>query len=150
VSASQENLVCLDHLSTGHLTADLKADLFAVGHHCFAGLLAAAFVSLHSGAGTAADAVRLRIGGHGHCSHRIDQALADLGLSEVTIESAKINHDQVSALFWINSAIGLALTAVTMALAPVLSWFYREPRLSDLRLSRQLIEPAAHGEAIAS
>jgi hypothetical protein len=38
------------------------------------------------------------------------------------------------------------VTAVSMALAPVLSWFYREPRLRDLRLSRRLIEAAAQGE----
>ena len=37
-------------------------------------------------------------------------------------------------LFWINVAIGLALTSLTAALAPVLAWFYREPRLIHITL----------------
>ncbi len=56
-------------------------------------------------------------------------AFADLGLSEATIQRREITHNQVSVLFWINVAIGLGLMIVTVALAPVLAWFYREPRL---------------------
>src|SRR5271157_906110 len=33
-------------------------------------------------------------------------AFADFGLSEATIQRKEIEHDQVSALFWINLAIG--------------------------------------------
>jgi len=62
------------------------------------------------------------------------QGFADLGLSEATIQSQKINHDQVSALFWVNFAIGVGLTAVTMMLAPALAWFYHEPRLEGITL----------------
>jgi O-antigen/teichoic acid export membrane protein len=60
------------------------------------------------------------------------QGFADLGLSEATIQHPEINHNQVSTLFWINVAIGLALTSIAVALAPVLVWFYREPRLKDI------------------
>jgi PST family polysaccharide transporter len=60
------------------------------------------------------------------------QAFADLGLSEATIQRQNINREQVSTLFWINVAIGLGLMLVTIALAPVLAWFYREPRLKDI------------------
>lgn len=59
---------------------------------------------------------------------------ADLGLSEATIQRKEITHGQVSALFWINLAIGLGLMLVTAALAPVLATFYREPRLVDITL----------------
>jgi PST family polysaccharide transporter len=62
------------------------------------------------------------------------QGFADLGLSEATIQRPEINHDQVSMLFWINFAIGLALTLVTASLAPVLALLYREPRLKDITL----------------
>ena len=62
----------------------------------------------------------------------LGQAFADLGLSEATIQHPEISHDQVSTLFWINVAIGLTLTSITIALAPVLAWFYREPRLKDI------------------
>jgi PST family polysaccharide transporter len=61
-------------------------------------------------------------------------AFADLGLSEATIQSKEIRHDQVSALFWINFAIGLALMLATAALAPLLVWFYKEPRLKNITL----------------
>src|ERR1700720_2010656 len=59
----------------------------------------------------------------------LGQAFADLGLSEATIQRKEITHDQVSALFWINVAIGLGLMLVTVALAPLLAKFYRDPRL---------------------
>ncbi|HXZ39877.1 MAG TPA: lipopolysaccharide biosynthesis protein [Terriglobales bacterium] len=62
----------------------------------------------------------------------LGQAFADLGLSEATIQRQEISHEQVSALFWINVAIGIGLTLVMIGLAPVLAWFYREPRLKNL------------------
>lgn len=64
----------------------------------------------------------------------LGQAFADLGLSEATIQSPEISQNQVSALFWINSVIGLGLTLITMAMAPVLAWFYREPQLVAITL----------------
>ena len=64
----------------------------------------------------------------------LGQAFADLGLSEATIQREDLNHRQVSALFWINVAIGLTLMLITVGLAPVLAWFYREPRLKDIAL----------------
>jgi O-antigen/teichoic acid export membrane protein len=64
----------------------------------------------------------------------LGQAFADLGLSEATIQRNEISQDQVSALFWINVAIGLGLMLVTVTLAPVLARFYREPRLVNITL----------------
>jgi O-antigen/teichoic acid export membrane protein len=64
----------------------------------------------------------------------LGQAFADLGLSEATIQRKEISHDQVTALFWINAAIGLGLMLVTMALAPVLARFYRDQRLVNITL----------------
>jgi PST family polysaccharide transporter len=57
------------------------------------------------------------------------QAFSDLGLSPATIQQHEISHEQVSTLFWINVGFGLALTLITVSLAPVLAWFYRDPRL---------------------
>jgi PST family polysaccharide transporter len=62
----------------------------------------------------------------------LGQAFADLGLSEATIQRQDISHEQVSALFWINVAIGLGLMLVMMGLAPALTWFYHEPRMRNL------------------
>lgn len=61
-------------------------------------------------------------------------AFSDFGLSEATIQRREITHEQISTLFWINVAIGLGLTLVTAALGPVLSKFYREPRLLGITL----------------
>lgn len=58
----------------------------------------------------------------------------DLGLSTATVQRAKINHQQVSTLFWINVAVG-CLVALTVALfAPVVALIYQEPRLRDITL----------------
>jgi len=62
----------------------------------------------------------------------LGQAFADFGLSEATIQRQEISHEQISTLFWINVGIGLALMLATVTVAPVLAWFYREPRLKAL------------------
>ena len=53
----------------------------------------------------------------------------DLGLSTATVQQAEIDHDQVSTLFWINVALSATLMLITFALAPVIAWFYKDPRL---------------------
>lgn len=61
-------------------------------------------------------------------------SLKDMGLSMATVQRAEINHRQVSTLLWVNVALSLALAVVTAALAPVIAWFYGEPRLSLMTL----------------
>jgi O-antigen/teichoic acid export membrane protein len=68
----------------------------------------------------------------------LGQAFADLGLSEATIQRKQISHDQVSALFWINVAIGTGLTLVTVIFAPVLARFYRDSRIINITLLASL------------
>lgn len=58
----------------------------------------------------------------------------DLGLSYVTIQRPQITQEQLSALFWANVAFGATLGAIAALLAPVLVWFYKEPRLLVLTL----------------
>ena len=65
----------------------------------------------------------------------IANGFADLGLTEATIQRKEITHSQVSTLFWINVAMGLALTVLTALMAPVLAWFYKEPRLFGITLA---------------
>jgi PST family polysaccharide transporter len=38
-------------------------------------------------------------------------------------------------LFWINVAIGLALMGITILMAPILAWFYRDTRLTGITLA---------------
>ncbi len=59
----------------------------------------------------------------------------DLGLSMATVQQSKVTHDQVSTLFWVNQAIGLLLTIVVAACAPLVVWFYDTPALRDVTLA---------------
>jgi O-antigen/teichoic acid export membrane protein len=53
----------------------------------------------------------------------------DMGLSMATVQRTKINHTQVSTLFWINVMMGVIIALLTASLAPIIAWFYNEPRL---------------------
>ena len=52
-----------------------------------------------------------------------------LGLSTATMRWSELNHQQVSTLFWINVGMSGAIALLTIASAPLLAWFYHEPRL---------------------
>ena len=137
MAASQETL---DTFSTEHLTTDLKGRSVRGGALTL-GSQGAQFViqtistvvlaRLLTPADYGLVAMVTAITGLG-------QAFADLGLSEATIQREEISHDQVSNLFWINVAIGLALMLITVGLAPALAWFYREPRLKNIALIASL------------
>jgi O-antigen/teichoic acid export membrane protein len=53
----------------------------------------------------------------------------DGGLGLAVVQREEVTHEQLSTVFWINVTIGAALTVLTLALAPVLVVFYKEPRL---------------------
>jgi O-antigen/teichoic acid export membrane protein len=48
----------------------------------------------------------------------------DLGLSVATVQRKDITHGQVSALFWLNIALGLLVAALVAGCAPGLVWLY--------------------------
>ncbi len=52
------------------------------------------------------------------------------GLSTATVQKQDITHAQVSNLFWINVAMGTLITAIGAGLAPAVSWFYHDERLT--------------------
>ena len=58
----------------------------------------------------------------------------DAGLSTATVQQHEITHGQVSNLFWINVALSGAMTLIVAAAAPLIAWFYREPRLVGITL----------------
>jgi O-antigen/teichoic acid export membrane protein len=53
----------------------------------------------------------------------------DAGLSVATVQKENLTHEQASTLFWINLAVGGALTILVAAMGPLLVAFYKEPRL---------------------
>jgi O-antigen/teichoic acid export membrane protein len=52
-----------------------------------------------------------------------------MGLSTATVRWAELNHLQVSNLFWMNIALSVAIMLLTLASAPLVAWFYHDPRL---------------------
>jgi O-antigen/teichoic acid export membrane protein len=53
----------------------------------------------------------------------------DFGLSTAAVQRTTVTDEQISTLFWINILVGAMLSALSLAIAPVLGAFYREPRL---------------------
>lgn len=53
----------------------------------------------------------------------------EFGLSTATVQRETITDDELSTLFWINMLVGIVLTVGSVAIAPFVAWFYREPRL---------------------
>jgi PST family polysaccharide transporter len=53
----------------------------------------------------------------------------DLGLSSAAIQQRTLSRAQQSNLFWVNVAVGLALTAIVAAAAPLVGRFYRKPEV---------------------
>ena len=59
----------------------------------------------------------------------------DAGLSMATVQRKVITHAQISTLFWINVGLSLGLMLVESALAPVIAWYYKDPRLLPVTLA---------------
>lgn len=53
----------------------------------------------------------------------------DAGLSLATVQRPEISYDQISTLFWVNVMLSVVITMVMVLLAPLIAWFYSEPRL---------------------
>lgn len=58
----------------------------------------------------------------------------DLGLAAATIQRPEITFEQVSTLFWINLALSAGITIFTIAISPLVAWFYGEPRLTAITI----------------
>jgi O-antigen/teichoic acid export membrane protein len=58
----------------------------------------------------------------------------EAGLSTATVQREGITHAQVSNLFWVNVAVSGLVSVLVAAMAPVIAWFYREPRLVGITL----------------
>jgi PST family polysaccharide transporter len=59
----------------------------------------------------------------------------EAGLSTATIQRKIVSQDQVSALFWANFALSIALIAAIAASSPAVAWFYGDDRLLPVTLA---------------
>jgi len=62
----------------------------------------------------------------------------ELGLSTATVQRETITQQQVSNLFWINVGVSGVLGLVSIGLAPLVAWFYRDPRVAGIMLALSL------------
>ncbi len=62
-------------------------------------------------------------------------AFKDAGLSMATVQSERVSHEQVSALFWLNVALSLVLVAAVAASSRGVAWFYGDDRLVGISLA---------------
>jgi O-antigen/teichoic acid export membrane protein len=53
----------------------------------------------------------------------------DLGLGSATVQRGDLTRSQVSALFWINTALGVVFAAILAGAAPLIAQFYDRPQL---------------------
>ncbi|HEY7617624.1 MAG TPA: lipopolysaccharide biosynthesis protein, partial [Terriglobales bacterium] len=58
------------------------------------------------------------------------QSFGANGFCDAVIQKDAIDHRQVSTLFWINLGVNTTLAFGFLAAAPLIAWFYREPRLT--------------------
>lgn len=58
----------------------------------------------------------------------------DVGLTDATIQASKIDHKQVSTLFWINLAICIFITILLITLSPAIAWFYKNKQLKQIMM----------------
>jgi PST family polysaccharide transporter len=79
------------------------------------------------------------------------QVFNDLGLTQATIQRPGITHRELSTLFWINFGISFCLAALMIAAAPLVAWFYHEPRvmLITMAFSAMLLVTGAGAQQIA-
>jgi O-antigen/teichoic acid export membrane protein len=65
---------------------------------------------------------------------RFAPLLIDCGMTDATTQKNKISQGQISALFWLNSGIGVAVAGVLAASSPLIAWLYHDQRLQSIAL----------------
>ena len=52
-----------------------------------------------------------------------------MGLPTATVQAEKLTNSQISTLFWVNVIVGAALAVLLVAVSPLVSLLYGEPRI---------------------
>ena len=60
--------------------------------------------------------------------------LIDLGTTEASVQKTHITQGEISTVFWLNLAIGIALTVLLAASSGVIARLFGEPSLTDIAL----------------
>jgi PST family polysaccharide transporter len=62
------------------------------------------------------------------------QIFNELGLTQATVQRNEITFRDLSTLFWINLVVSGGLAVLLALLAPLVAWFYLEPRLTAVTI----------------
>lgn len=73
----------------------------------------------------------------------IGSSLADAGISQAIIWKQDATAEQLSTLYWLNIMAGFAVFGITIAVAPLVSVFFGEPRLTGLIIWASFIFPVS-------
>lgn len=71
----------------------------------------------------------------------IGAAFADMGISNAIIWKQDLTSEQLSTLYWLNIIAGVAVFGIAIAISPLVSAFFHEPRLVNLMLWAAFIFP---------
>ena len=64
--------------------------------------------------------------------------LVDLGTRDAVVQRSRVSRGEVSALFWITTAVGFGVALVIAGCGPLIAWFYGEPRLTSIAIVSSL------------
>ena len=62
-------------------------------------------------------------------------SIADMGLGASIVQAQALSDENLDSVFWLNIAIGSALTIIFILAAPLISSFYGEPQLRLLTVA---------------
>lgn len=62
------------------------------------------------------------------------QNFGENGFTEYVLQKEKIDHQQLSNLFWLNCGINSVMAVLFILFAPVIVWFYKEPKLYHISI----------------
>lgn len=63
----------------------------------------------------------------------------DLGLSQATIQKPGLRHEEVNAFFWLNVGMGALLSAITIAISPLVGLYYQNDQVIPLTIGMGLL-----------
>ena len=124
------------HLCTDHLLGDLKGRTISSGFITIAGQGVQFVLSLASIMVMARLLTPKDFGLYAMVTTIMGYLMVfkDAGLSTATVQREGITQAQVSNLFWINVFLSGAVALVLAVGAPLVAWFYGEPRLIAINL----------------
>jgi len=62
----------------------------------------------------------------------------DLGYGQAIVQRREISNDQISSIFWVTVALGLASALVAAIFSPAVAWFFHDGRLVLLTISASI------------